>query len=466
MLIHFICVLSLTLYHMPSLKTYIPYCQAQYRHIPQKKGFKLKKVIVLHRHGDRMPLKTYGKEKGVCVRCDVRRRASRMNVDWAKDRNEPWYDDRTDTYSMQKCRISKCTDGTLTVKGYNQMRRLGRFIKDEYIPRLGHVRLTDINFRATAVKRTHSSLSGVVSGMFEEDRMNVREEEVNAFSSWMENDGEDIGPDDDSPLNADGIQEREDTAYYDNGEYTSKTSKLIDDKVSEGPESTHKTEPRVKKLKKIKRENFGKTFTLKIPPISKDTLVGYKTCPKLTHILTLTTKKAFSNVKNQTDLQNITDNYLCSMCADIQLDCEKLSCNISEVYDVVTANFKTWTYQSILLLNHLEVLEFLFGKFAIDLGLLLEDNSKLSVLSLHDNSLSYVLAGLGTRVIERPPLASAIFIEVWENKGDKYVRVLFNQFVCLTNIDSSTNIPFDKLVRYLNAVKATDASLSEACTSL
>lgn len=466
MLLHFICVLSLALYHIPSLKMYHPYCQAQYRHIPQKRGFKLKKVIVLHRHGDRMPLKMYGEGGGICVRCDARQQIGGMNGERTEGGDEPWYDSNADTYSMQQCRISKCSDGTLTLKGYNQMRRLGRYIKNEYVPKLGKIKLKDVNFRATAVKRTHSSLSGVVSGMFEETRADFLGEEPNTFSSWMENDGEDIEPDTDSSSSRRETDEINDQDNYEEDEYVNSKKKYQDDNMKWNFVNIYRRKPSKKSVKKTNRDGFGKVFTLKIPSINKDTLVGYKTCPKLTHILTLTTKKAFSNVRNQADLQNVTDNYLCSMCAGTQLDCNKLICDMDEVSDMVTANFKTWTYQSILLLNHIKVLKFLFGKFAVDLRLLLEDNRKLSVLSLHDNSLSYVLAGLGTRVIERPPLASAVFIEVWENGDGKYVRVLFNQFVCVTGVDSSTNVPFDKFIRYLNAIKTDDKSLVEACPYL
>lgn len=97
------------------------------------------------------------------------------------------------------------------------------------------------------------------------------------------------------------------------------------------------------------------------------------------------------------------------MCSGMPLSCDKLSCKKDGVYEIVKANFNTWTFLSILMLNHEKVSKMLFGKFAKDLINILQDSKKINILSAHDNSLAYVLAGLLTKVIERPPLASAIF---------------------------------------------------------
>lgn len=374
-------VLGFTLYRNKNFGKYQPYCQATYGHIPQKKGFKLLKLIVIHRHGDRTPMKTLGSFTDECVGCDL----------YKESKTE-------DKFTISKCFKEKCTDGALTKKGYKQMLKLGRFIKTNYETLVEGLKIEDILLRATSVKRTNVSLNGVITGLF--------------------------------------------------------TEESIPDIVSDG-----ETEKREKKEK-----IFGEKISFQIP--KNETLVGYKTCPRLTHIMGLPSKKGFAGINKKNNLQIITDNYLYSICRNMEIDCNFAPCDENETVNLVDGSFKTWTYQSLLLKSHKNVRQFIFGKFAKDLHEVLRDNKKVSVMSAHDNSLSYVLAGLGTQVIERPPLASAIFLEIWAYNGVKYIRILFNNFICATKIHKSTNIPYEKFIKHLEDVQITDSELKEECDKL
>lgn len=394
-------VVSFSLFNRNTyLQKYYPYCQARYRNIPQKAGFKLLKLIVIHRHGDRTPLKTYGNLKDECVGC----KSSIDNID--------------NLYSSNQCKVITCKDGLLTKKGYNQMLKLGRFIRNNYF-KGQEIDLDDIYLRATNVKRTQSSLNGLITGFF--------------------NNYENLN--DIIPLKM-SVNSVENDEIYSNDE----KENFID------------TKDRTKL--------FGENFVYKVPNVKDDTLIGTKTCQRLTHILTLTSKKGFEDVPKQNDLQNITDNYLYSLCKNMELDCERVPCEENQSNQLVDGSFKTWTYQSILLNTHEEVLKFLFGKFANDLLNSLRNDKKISIFSAHDNSLSYVLAGLKTQIIERPPLASAIFLEVWSFNGVKYVRIIFNDYVCITSLDKSTNISYEKIMIYLESIVVDDIYLNSSCDSL
>lgn len=389
MLFYFSFIMAFSLFGDKTFKKYHPYCQSSYKHIPQKAGFKFLKLIVVHRHGDRTPMKSYGHIEDECVDCNISKVVDVENL-----------------FKMSSCFREKCVDGALTVKGYRQMLKLGKFIKKNYSEKFDKITLNDISLRATGVRRTNTSLNGLVTGLLTEGAIS------------------DVIPEESLAL-------------------------------------------QIEKLEKSKmKKTFGENFTFKIPSLKEETLVGYKTCPRLTHILTLPSKKGFAKVKNKKDIQIATDNYLYSICKDMNLDCSKTSCDLERSIDIVDGSFKTWTYQSILLNSHLNVRKFLFGRFANDLLLAFRDKKKLTILSAHDNSLSYILAGLGTQVIERPPLASAIFIEVWALNGVKYVRILFNNFICATNIDKSTNIPYEKMMKYIEAASASDEDLVEECNQI
>ncbi|KRH92214.1 Lysosomal & prostatic acid phosphatase, partial [Pseudoloma neurophilia] len=212
---------------------------------------------------------------------------------------------------------------------------------------------------------------------------------------------------------------------------------------------------------------FGHKFDFVIPSNEKESLIGYKTCPRLTHILTLSSKKGFKEFSDKKDIQIITDNFLYSICTKSKINCDKIPCNLEKSIKIVEGSFKTWSYQSILLKKHSNLRKFMFGKFANDLLIILRNNKKINIISAHDNSLSYILTGLGTDILERPPLASAIFIEIWSYNSVKYIRILFNNFVCLTNLDKSTNVPYETMINYLERAAISDEKeLEQSCANL
>jgi hypothetical protein len=127
------------------LKEDMGYCQAKYQFFPKKENFNLERVVVIFRHGDRSPMKNNNDEwkKKTCVECP-------MNGN-----------------TITECRNKKCENGELTTKGSKQAKELGNFIKKYYKPLLfdKNIVVNDIGFRATSIKRTHSTLWHVMSGL-------------------------------------------------------------------------------------------------------------------------------------------------------------------------------------------------------------------------------------------------------------------------------------------------------------
>ncbi|KRH93955.1 Lysosomal & prostatic acid phosphatase, partial [Pseudoloma neurophilia] len=139
-------VQTFSLHDKKPLKKYLPYCQAFHNHIPQKNGMQFLKLIVIHRHGDRTPMKTLTKINDNCINCNIKRKLK-------------------DLYKIEGCFLEKCIDGALTKKGYKQMINLGKFIKENYFKN-EKISMNDLTLRATLVPRTHSSLNGLVTGLF------------------------------------------------------------------------------------------------------------------------------------------------------------------------------------------------------------------------------------------------------------------------------------------------------------
>lgn len=114
-----------------SLGRFRTYCRPVYR---QSSGNDpIKKLIVVFRHGDRAPLKV---------------------------RTDKWREAKCISCTKGSCGWSGCDDGNLTVKGFEQGRRLGHYIKSAYrgaMKRPGHILAVH-----TSIPRTEATLSAVL----------------------------------------------------------------------------------------------------------------------------------------------------------------------------------------------------------------------------------------------------------------------------------------------------------------
>ncbi|WUR03123.1 acid phosphatase [Vairimorpha necatrix] len=136
---------------------YKEYCKANYKFFGKVKNHHLNKLIVIFRHGDRAPLKNFNSEwsKKKCVKC-------LFNQD-----------------TISNCKNANCNIGDLTITGFKQAQELGKFIKKNYEKLLfpDGINEKDIYYRVTKVKRTHSTLMGVMKGLRKKDSIN----NVNSF---------------------------------------------------------------------------------------------------------------------------------------------------------------------------------------------------------------------------------------------------------------------------------------------
>eukprot|EP00866_Antonospora_locustae_P001969 jgi/Antlo1/1969/141 len=344
----------------PEAKKFSWYCGVNsYSRKDQKPNYSIEKVIVIHRHGDRTPIVMTGSKwsERSCISC-VR---------------------ENDRRSIGPCTERKCESGDLTVKGYEQLKKLGKFIKDQYRVLLGDAgdNLDGVEMRATLAPRTHSSLFGLVNGI-------------------------------------------------------KKTKRL---------ESVH------------------------IP--TDDSLVVPENCKRLDEVMIAQGRelyKGISTSKRSTDPVKIADNYWTHMCNDVAINCNMLDCSEETIWKYLNASTQVWSEQTKVVDENESLLKILFGKFANELAEIIENNTHMHIYSAHDGSLSSVLAGLGARVYERPPYASAIFIERWVDRNkNKFVRVVYNGRVCKTLIDENTNIPLDKFLKYIKILAVESEDLHDLC---
>lgn len=325
----------------------------------QNPNYSIEKVIVIYRHGDRTPVamnKSKWSER-MCVSCE-----------YGNDRR-----------SIGPCAEKKCESGDLTVKGYEQLNKLGKFIKDQYGMLLGEAgdNIYGVEMRATLALRTHSSLFGLVNG-----------------------------------------------------------------------------------IKKVNRlENVH------IP--TDDSLIIPENCRRLDEVMKAQGRdlyKGISTSKGSTDPVKIADNYWTHMCNDVAINCDELDCSEKTIWKYLNASTRVWNEQIKVVDENESLLKILFGKFANELAEIIGNDTHMHIYSAHDGSLSSVLVGLGARVYERPPYASAIFIERWAGKNkNKFVRVVYNGRVCKTLIDEDTNIPLDKFLKYIKILAVESGDLHDLC---
>lgn len=126
-----------------SVQEYKQYCEAKRSQVPKANGYKLIKVIIIHRHGDRTPINMYKSkwEEENCCLCQFK---STQNV-------------------VSDCNKTKCNGGDLTLKGYKQLKSLGEFIKTNYKELINDINKIDIY--VTNFSRTWSSVFGLINGI-------------------------------------------------------------------------------------------------------------------------------------------------------------------------------------------------------------------------------------------------------------------------------------------------------------
>jgi hypothetical protein len=227
-----------------------------------------------------------------------------------------------------------------------------------------------------------------------------------------------------------------------------------------------------------------------IPKANDDSLLVPKNCEFVNNILERSAKDYFNDlIESDTfyeDLQDfppqrIADVYLTHFCNKIPLDSINMNCNDDIIYEYIETSFKLWEEQAKNLIRTDKILEIVFGRFVNDLEKTIENKNDIDIISVHDSSLAIVLAGLGTGITVHPSYASSIFLEVWKDEGNeseeenninhlnynknekKYIRIIFNNEICKTTIDSNENIPFEKLKEYFKILAISNEEIIGKC---
>ncbi|KAM0688247.1 hypothetical protein COBT_000495 [Conglomerata obtusa] len=342
--------------NLSGLVKYKDYCESTYKRITQHKNYKLNKLIVFHRHGDRASL----------------------NVEYSSWKDEHCITCKFDDRTISNCTENKCKDGNLSVKGYNQMVQLGQFIKKNY----SELDQKTIYKRCTYIERTQSSLHGVLYGLTGEK------------------------------LFKDVI-----------------TKKVVDDGLLIPKDCVYLTE---KVLNQVS-DFFGSI-------IAKD-----------------------ERLKSELP-QRRADIYLTSLCNDIILDCSLINCDEDIINEYVNMSFEAWEGQAKIFKNDEYVLKLTFGRFVDELKTIIYGEDDINLISVHDSTLTMILAGMGADKEGHPPYASALFLEIWSDYEQKYLRVVYNDKILKTTIDDSVNIPLKKFIEYLNVLKIDKQEVENKCS--
>ncbi|ADM11776.1 acid phosphatase precursor [Encephalitozoon intestinalis ATCC 50506] len=160
--------------------------------------------------------------------------------------------------------------------------------------------------------------------------------------------------------------------------------------------------------------------------------------------------------------QERADHYYTSLCSRVNVDCAELNCNIKNVEDHMKSANDAWTYMATIGSKNVENRKRLFGRFARDLLIDIGEEKQILLYSAHDSSMSAILVGLETDVLEWPSYASALFIEIWCNTGKQYVRMVFNNRVVKPKSFLDDYIPIRD---FMELIKSSSASNPQEKTS-
>lgn len=367
---------------------YKKYCESNFSN-NQQINMKLKKFIVINRHGDRMPIKYEQKNLFKFINC--------VNC------------------SDIICDINKCKEGDLTEKGYEQMEKLGKHISIEYQELLTNINKEDISLRTTIIDRTKNSLNGILKGLKE----------------GLINNGRKILFDPDIEIDL-----SENLIEYPNSLNNSLISEAIEDIF-----------PFLNELKYLKPNT---------PDGEIDSLLYLKNC------------KSYYKVINESlrspHIKENVDETLVALCNDLYEPCEKYNCNEEYKNNIIKQYFNAWKEHGITIRNNNFLTKIYFGRFANELLNFIDGPKKMQIISSHDNSISLILAGFKTNFVEKPPLGSAIFLEIWvDNKNNEFLRIIFNDKVLKSDIFNNINIPLNIVREYAEIMNINQTELINMC---
>ncbi|KHN69277.1 histidine acid phosphatase [Ordospora colligata] len=148
------------------------------------------------------------------------------------------------------------------------------------------------------------------------------------------------------------------------------------------------------------------------------------------------------------------DNYYASLCSGVELDCKELNCNINSVVDHMDAANKVWERMAVSGSKDKASRQAVFKDFAKDLLSDIDEKKYIVLYSAHDSSLGSIMSGLDTGISKWPSYASALFIELWCNMGEQYIRMVLNNKVIKPRTFADDYIPINEFISFLNDISS------------
>lgn len=158
------------------------------------------------------------------------------------------------------------------------------------------------------------------------------------------------------------------------------------------------------------------------------------------------------------------DNYMTSICNDVPLNCELLSCTPSVIEKIINDEVKG--YESLMgnMRADFAVNAVGFAELAKALLDALHGEERLVLMAAHDSTVSKLLNGLNTDEIGIPPYASAVFIEIFTDKrGLEMVRVIYEGHVQLFGSGHEQYMDYVSFQEYLEAFAGKSDDIGQLC---
>jgi len=143
------------------------------------------------------------------------------------------------------------------------------------------------------------------------------------------------------------------------------------------------------------------------------------------------------------------DEVVSHYCGDVAFDCTKFSCNPHKILSFVEQQQDDFIEYTNLIRANLISMGITLGEFGVFLQKELVHRNSITLISGHDSLIVKLLSGLNVEVKKFPPYTSTIFIEIWKNGNEEFVRVVYDGVVQKVGLYKEDYVTYNNFMKYL-----------------
>lgn len=325
-----------------------------------------------------------------------------------------------------KCSLSHCKNGMLTVKGYKQGHDLSAFIKQQYYAKFNNKKIETIDNK----NRTRIFL----------DNFGVTQPYISEYSGNTNS----------------HLVSSEHTDNYHGAIFSAEQAHVSDDQTPD---------IKVKGYYYPNNRSYG---------FLKSVVESLEYSSLNIHMIrSLNTKKSCLDLRNslfqKLGNERLTtkgefDKIISSLCTDVPVDCSKFECDLMKMEDYLVQ-----TQQS--LEDDISRMREDFLAIAIDFAPLsrfildiIKSNGDINLVSVTGETIISLLAGLNTNNQELIPYGGAVFLELWKDKaGNEFYALRYNEKQMDFGLFKEKFIEKSQFIKFLEMFAVNEKKIEKIC---